>query len=114
MNNIAHQKDTCQRYNTNYVEAAPYLKLGIAKHVKQQIYPINGLRVFPEGDTTGWYVWAGTEFSDSPDFFLPLHIAHLESWCPEIIPYLGLPPGWRFLLAPGHEDVWFDPELLKD
>ncbi|WP_438268855.1 immunity protein Imm33 domain-containing protein [Paraburkholderia youngii] len=28
--------------------------------------------------------------------------------------YLALPPGWRVLLAPDYEDVWFDGELLKD
>ncbi len=22
-----------------------------------------------------------------------------------VIPYIGLPPGWRFLSAPGYEDV---------
>jgi hypothetical protein len=22
-----------------------------------------------------------------------------------------LPPGYRFLVAPGHDDVWFDEEL---
>lgn len=32
--------------------------------------------------------------------------------CPEVLPYLGLPPGWRFRIAPGHSDVWDDPELL--
>jgi hypothetical protein len=26
--------------------------------------------------------------------------------------YLALPAGWRFLLAPDHEDVWFDVNLL--
>ena len=25
---------------------------------------------------------------------------------------LALPPGWRFLLAPDYEDVWYDPSLL--
>jgi hypothetical protein len=29
-----------------------------------------------------------------------------------VFPYLALPPGWRFLLAPGYEDVWYDPTLL--
>jgi hypothetical protein len=24
-----------------------------------------------------------------------------------------LGPGWRFLVAPGQEDVWFDPNLLS-
>jgi hypothetical protein len=33
--------------------------------------------------------------------------------CPEIVKYFGLGPGWRFLVAPGHEDVWFDPILLE-
>jgi hypothetical protein len=37
----------------------------------------------------------------------------LGDYCPSILPYLALPPGWRVLLAPGYEDVWFDGELLK-
>jgi hypothetical protein len=45
-------------------------------------------------------------------FFLPLHVTHLESRCPEIIKYLGLAPGWRFLVAPDYEDVWYDKALL--
>ena len=47
-----------------------------------------------------------------PIFFVPLHVVHLDEWCPEVKKYLGLPPGWRFLIAEGHEDVWFDESLL--
>lgn len=43
----------------------------------------------------------------------PLHVAHLGEWCPDAMPYLALPPGWRFLLAPDHEEIWFDPSLLE-
>ena len=43
---------------------------------------------------------------------MPIHTLHLYEWKPEIIKYLGLPPGWRFLIAPGYEDVWFDPNLV--
>ena len=46
------------------------------------------------------------------DFFKPLHVEHLADWCPEIRKYLGLPPGWRFLIAGDHEDVWYDESLL--
>ncbi len=46
-------------------------------------------------------------------FFVPLHVEHLGEWCPEAVPYLALPPGWRFLLAPDYEDVWFDATLLE-
>jgi hypothetical protein len=93
--------------------AASHLKVGVARNVKERLQPLNGLRILPEGDTTGWYIWAGTQWSDDPDFFMPLHVEHLPSWCAAAIPYLQLPPGWRFLLAPGQEDVWFDADLLK-
>jgi hypothetical protein len=63
-------------------------------------------------DTTGWYIWAGEELGQADDFFEPVHVAHLVELCPAVLPYLGLSPGWRFLIASGHEDVWKDPSLL--
>jgi hypothetical protein len=88
------------------------MKVGIARNVRDVGAPLNGLRCKPESDETGWYIWAGEEFSSNPDFFVPLHVEHLPSWCPEVIPYLQLPPGWRFLIAPGYEDLWYDDALL--
>jgi hypothetical protein len=66
-----------------------------------------------EGDTCGWYLWAGEGFSEAPDFFEPLHVDHLVGRCPAVLPYLALGPGWRFLMANGHEDVWYDESLLR-
>ena len=73
---------------------------------------MNGLRHPEAGDTTGWYLWAGDDLSDDPEFFVPLHVEHLKDWRPEFLDYLALPSGWRFLIAPGYEDVWFDDSLL--
>ncbi len=73
--------------------------------------PLNALRHEPEKETCGWYIWAGEELSQAVDFFVPLHVSHLPIWCPEIIEYLGMPPGWRVLLAPGYVDVWYDESL---
>lgn len=73
--------------------------------------PVHGLRHPPEGDTCGWYVWAG-DLTDDPAFFVPMHVEHLVEAVPEIAPYLPRPPGWRLLLADGYEDVWEDPALL--
>ena len=87
-----------------------HLKLGISVSVKEGKQPLNGLRVHPSNDTSGWYIWAG-EWSDSPDFFVPLHISHLAAWSPLAAKYLMLPPGWRFLVAPGVEDIWYDAQL---
>lgn len=105
------QRQACDRVGAEPLEAPADLKLGIAKEALSGHRPINGLRHPPEADTTGWYIWAG-DFSTAPDFFVPLHVEHLEAACPEVVRYLALPPGWRFLIADGYEDVWYDPSLL--
>ena len=110
---ILEQKNICEKYGAIFFESPPELKVGISLNVKNGLQPLNGLRHPPEGDTTGWYIWAGEDFSDDPDFFVPLHVKHLDEWCPKIVKYLGLPPGWRFLIANGYEDVWEDPSLLN-
>lgn len=75
--------------------------------------PINGLRHMPERGTSGWFIWAGAEIDQTdPSFFQPMHLAHLGSLYPGVVPYLALPPGWRWQIAPDHEDVWFDDSLL--
>lgn len=107
------QKTICTRVGAKYCESPANLKVGIAENVKTGLQPINGLRVAPEGDTTGWYIWAGEEFSEDPEFFVPLHVSHLDEWCPRILKYLGLPPGWRFLVADKYEDIWQDDSLLE-
>ncbi len=106
------QRVLASRFGTTAIPLDSGAKVGIARNVLEGLQPLNALRHAPEGDTSGWYIWAGEELSDAPDFFVPLHISHLADWCPQILPYLGLPPGWRVLLAPGYEDVWFDGDLL--
>jgi hypothetical protein len=107
------QRAICLRFGVEPVGVPDELKVGISSNVLQGLMPLNGMRCKPVGDTTGWYIWAGEELSDDPNFFAPLHISHLPSWCESVIPYLQLPPGWRFLLAPGYEDVWYDEGLLE-
>ena len=86
--------------------------VGTAREVGTGVWPINGLRLPVEGSACGWYLWTGEgEMDQSPDYFEPVHVEHLYDRCREVLPYLGLPPGWRFLIAPGHSDVWKDPAL---
>lgn len=106
------QRAICDRFGVQPVDAPSDLKVGIAANVREGVLPINALRLPPEGDTTGWYIWAGGEPSADPEFFQPLHVEHLETWCPQILVYLQLPPGFRVQVAPGHEDVWEDLSLL--
>jgi hypothetical protein len=88
-------------------------RVGVARNLRERDnWPLNGLRHPPEKETCGWYLWRGEQLPQTDDFFLPLHVAHLADWAPDVLPLLALPPGWRFLLAPEHEDVWYDEKLL--
>ncbi len=111
MDLIKEQKIVCEQYDSFYTESPSFLKVGISANIKDGIYPINGLRHPIEGDSTGWYIWAG-DYSSDPNFFVPLHVEHLKDWCPQVIRFLGLAPGWRFLIAPNYEDVWKDISIL--
>ena len=106
------QNDTCKSYRCEFVPSPPESKLGLALRTVGNS-PVNGLRHPVKENTNGWYIWCGTELSQSADFFSPLHTSHVQEYCPEVLPYLGLPPGYRFLLAGDHVDIWFDAELLK-
>jgi hypothetical protein len=75
---------------------------------------VNGLRHLPDHDTKWLVPVAWREPQPRAGLFQPIHASHLNDWCREAIPHLALPPGWRFVLAPGHEDVWFDSELLEE
>ena len=110
---MEQQLAICCKYGVTLFPAPSHLKAGVANNVREGVVPVNGLRLAPEEGTTGWFIWAGKEMSEADDFFLPLHVAHIQDWCPQVVKFLGLPPGWRFLVAGDYEDVWVDPSLLE-
>ncbi|HEV7764359.1 MAG TPA: hypothetical protein VGQ76_05115 [Thermoanaerobaculia bacterium] len=110
---IALQRDVCHAHLTAYAPCDPSAKVGISSSALRCELPLNGLRHPPAGDRCGWYIWGGTEFSTSPEFFKPMHVHHLAEERPEVLPYLALPPGWRFRITPESEDIWFDHSLLE-
>jgi|ERR1700710_901654 len=109
MNFVEKQAAICRRHGAEFLVSPGHLKAGVARNLG--LVPLHGLRHPATEDTTGWYIWSG-EFSEAPDFFEPVHVGHLMEICRDVVPYLGLAPGWRFLVAPGHVDVWFDKTLL--
>jgi hypothetical protein len=110
---IALQRDLCERFGVLPEPSPVGLKVGVGRTVGSGVLPLNGLRHRPEGETTGWYIWAGPDLPGDAAFFQPVHVEHLVDICPEALPYLALPPGWRFLIAPDQEDVWKDRTLLE-
>jgi hypothetical protein len=105
----------CRRVGAEFVAAPPQSTLGVAKNVFGGKGILNGLRHPPDGGATGWFIWRGKKWSTAPDAFRPVHVSHLAELVPNVERYLGLAPGWRFLIVPeeDYEDVWFDEKLLK-
>jgi hypothetical protein len=113
-NNIDLQIKLCKEFSVVFNPPGDYYMVGVADNVKSGLQPINGLHHQPEGQGTGWFVWAGETLEGRSDFFKPVHYIHLPETCPQIMKFLGFPPGWRFLVDDkGYEDVWFDENLLK-
>jgi len=107
----AEQRRMCARFGAEFLPSPRDSKLGIAL-TTLSLLPLNGLRHVPEKGTNGWYIWGGP-LSARPDFFEPLHLEHVAHRCPQILKFMGLPAGYRFLLARDYMDVWFDVKLLS-
>ena len=106
------QRAVCVQYGAAFNPPTRESRVGIALQTLERV-PLHGLRVPVTSSVCGWYLWAGDERYDDPDFFQPLCIEHLPERCPLAVPFLALPPGWRFLTDGDHTDVWYDSELLK-
>ena len=107
----ASQQDVASPFGALFVPASPLDMAGVALPTLTSM-PLNALRHHPVSGTSGWYICGGECLSEDPSFFVSLHHKHLPQYCPSLIPYLGLGPGWRVLLASNQEEVWFDPKLL--
>jgi hypothetical protein len=112
MNLIAEQMLVCAKYQTQFLCCDLALKVGISAGVKQGLRPLHGVRLPETISTSGWYIWAGYEWSNADDFYLPLCGIHVVEWEPLLPKYLALPVGWRFLASEDYEDVWFEPHAI--
>jgi hypothetical protein len=99
------QKTICAKHGSAFTPASSGLKVGLALQTLE-LNPIYGVREAAKGDASGWYIWGGPH-SEEADFFQPVHIDHLAELIPLVLPYLGLEPGFKFIIDPaGYEDVW--------
>lgn len=110
---VDEQREICRRYGADFLGTGFSLTLGLARDLEAGQFPLHGLRHPPQNGTCGWFIWTGDLETNNPAFFAPVHVSHLQDELPLVLPYLGLAPGWRFLLAPRYEDVWFDRSLLS-
>ena len=106
------QRAICAQHGAEFVATPNVAVSGFAVSTRGLI-PVNGLRHPAAGETTGWFIWCGEQFSEAGEFFTPLCTSHIYEDLPEIAKLLGLPPGYRFLLTGEYLDVWYDELLLE-
>lgn len=110
---IQKQRQICKKYGAPFDPPPPETKVGIALQTLS-LSPINGMRAPAMPTTCGWFIYGGEDPSSADDFYQPLCWEHLEDRCKSVLPFLALPPGWRFLTdGAGYVDVWFDEQLLR-
>ncbi|UYA58772.1 hypothetical protein U1R68_18910 [Pectobacterium colocasium] len=98
------QQQICDKYQLP--PHSPEEMVAIALNTLQNS-PIYGTRIpLPENGTISWFIHCG-EHSAKSGFYQPLHTSHLEEMLPEVVPYLFLSEGTKFIIdRDGYEDVW--------
>ena len=113
------ESEVCARAGVKAEALGASDRVAITQEFQAQIeagrvqWPANGLRHPVHGNMCGWYLWSGQVFPSNPDSFVPIHFSHLQEASLWFLPYLALPVGWRFLVAAGQEELWYDPALLN-
>lgn len=111
--NTPSSNDICARLGVSPLLPERGSKLGLALSDLGKI-PIHGDRLRPANGTNGWYIWCGEHWSSDADFYAPLCVDHFPALLDFVVPYLSLPPGYRFILdGQGYEDVWYDEAMLR-
>ncbi|MFK7089515.1 hypothetical protein AAFM71_11950 [Chromobacterium violaceum] len=100
------QIEICKKYSSKIIDLDENEMVAIALETIGQL-PIRGVRTSKrEGDNISWFFYCG-EFHASPDFFKPMHASHLNEYLPEVLKFLCLEPGYKFMTDQyGFEDVW--------
>lgn len=100
------QQQLCSKYGLPAQAPEPMIALATGSLNQEPIY---GTRIaLPENGTISWFIHCGAH-SDALDFYQPLHAAHLQELLPQVIDYLALPSGARFIIdRAGYEDVWVE------
>ena len=100
---LDRKKKICGQYSSDFVLPDPGAKIGIAIDTLTTM-PITGVRRTPENGTDGWYIWGG-DYSPAVEFYQSLHLSHIGEVAPQVVPYLALAPGFKFIIDnEGYED----------
>ncbi|MFJ4144702.1 hypothetical protein [Pseudomonas sp. NPDC089734] len=98
------QQKLCEKYGLPVHPPEGMVAIALATLDKTPIY---GTRIqLPEGGTVSWFIHCG-DYSDASGFYQAVHTEHVKKELPEVMKYLFLPEGAKFIIdRDGYEDVW--------
>ncbi|WP_242208989.1 MULTISPECIES: hypothetical protein [unclassified Pseudomonas] len=98
------QTEICSKYGMSVQPPEEMVTVAIDSLGQSPIY---GTRVqLPEDGNISWFIHCG-EYSTADDFYKPVHVHHLSEMLPQVVNYLCLPTGTKFIIdTAGYEDVW--------
>jgi hypothetical protein len=110
---IAEQKLLCEEVGSAYIELKGDDVVAVAVQTLNK-EPIVGLRKKPEtAENVSWYIYGG-ELGEGEDFFETMTIKKLQDILPDVLPYLALEEGYRFMIdSDDYEDVWKEGDLSE-
>ena len=98
----------CQRFGSAFEPPAESDYVGIHEAALQDPHcVVYGTRYAEDRPSSGWYFT-----SDGGDKLVKVHVGHLESLRPDVLPFLGLAPGYYFDTDSGA--AAFDESLLQE
>lgn len=103
---IAEQKLLCEEVESAYIEVKGDDVVAVAVQTLNQD-PIVGIRKVPEtAENVSWYIYGG-ELPEGEAVFETMTIKKLQDILPDVLPYLALDIGYRFMIdGDDYEDVW--------
>ncbi|MDD2940060.1 MAG: hypothetical protein PHW49_04905 [Acinetobacter harbinensis] len=103
---ISEQKLLCEEFESSYIKVSGDDVVAVAVNTLNQ-EPIVGIRKKPEPEeNVAWFIYGG-EMGEGEDFFETMTVRELQDILPEVLPYLALAEGFRFMIdREDYEDVW--------
>ncbi|CAB1221448.1 immunity protein Imm33 domain-containing protein [Acinetobacter bouvetii] len=103
---IAEQKLLCEEFESAYIQVSGDDVVAVAVQTLNK-EPIVGIRKKPETEeNVAWFIYGG-ELEAGEDFFQTMTVRELQDILPEVLPYLALAEGFRFMIdRDDYEDVW--------
>jgi hypothetical protein len=100
------QKETCEQHKVSPVPPYPDQMIVVSDGVLEGD-PVEGVRYPSPDHMSGWWLTT-SKYNGNSDSLKTEHAYHVYEKRPDLIKFLALPHGYRFMENKEKHDIWFD------